>query len=153
MTRFDYFLSRLGELLGVDLQYDEDGYLAFAFDNDLTFLIKHETRPDGLVLFCKIGEAPLDDAEFCEELLASNLFWRDTGGATLSLERYSRHVILARYFPEQLLAEFELFEEELRQFFDYAEKWQGVIVTLVEQEDELVTPEMTESHLPAVKYI
>ena len=151
MTMFDYFLDRLGELLGVKLQHYEDGYLAFAFDNNLTFLLKHETRPDGLVLFCKVGEAPLDDAEFCEELLASNLFWCGTGGATLSLERYSRHVILARYFPEQLLAEIELCMEEMRKFFDYAEKWQDIIVTLVEQENEPVTSDMTGSQLLTTK--
>jgi hypothetical protein len=124
MNPFESLLADLGNELKIGpLTLDEGGYVQLCFEEDLVVMIKVEGEPPMLTLFCRVGEAPDDHPDFAEELLSSNLFWRDTGGSTLSLERYSRSVILAKQFSPAALESEGVFAREMKAFIDSCREW------------------------------
>jgi hypothetical protein len=93
-------LTALADRLGVGpVTADDDHVSVFSF-GEIDVLVSADDQ--SLTIFARLGEAPRGDAEFLESLLEANLFWQDTGGATLSLEPFSRMVLLAlRWTPVQ----------------------------------------------------
>jgi hypothetical protein len=124
MKPFESLLADLGNELKIGpLTLDAGGYVQLCFEEDLVVMIKVEEEPPTLTLFCRVGEAPDNHPEFAEELLSSNLFWRDTAGATLSLERYSRSVILAKQFSTASLESEGVFAREMKAFIESCREW------------------------------
>lgn len=124
MKPFESLLADLGNELKIGpLTLDAGGYVQLCFEEDLVVMIKVEEEPPKLTLFCRVGEAPDNQPEFAEELLSSNLFWRDTAGATLSLERYSRSVILAKQFSPASLESEGVFAGEMKAFIESCREW------------------------------
>ena len=124
MKPFESLLADLGNELKIGpLTLDAGGYVQLCFEEDLVVMIKVQEEPPTLTLFCRVGEAPDNHPEFAEELLSSNLFWRDTAGATLSLERYSRSVILATQFSTASLESEGVFAREMKAFIESCREW------------------------------
>jgi hypothetical protein len=85
----------------------------------------------GIALMVHLGDAPEGDVELAEELLASNLNWRDTDGATLSMERYTRGVFLARRWTVAELGSVQGLSTALERFMLLADRWVQVFPQLV----------------------
>ena len=95
---------------------------------------------EALVLYARVGDAPEGNAEFAEELLASNLFWRDTEGATLALERYTRAILLARRHPATEFSDADALDAEIDRFAALVARWRTVIQRLREEHAAAVEP-------------
>lgn len=121
-------LASLADRLGVGpLAADEDHVSVFSFEG-IDVLVAPDDQ--AFTLFTRLGEAPRDDVEFLESLLAANLFWQDTAGATLSLEPFSRMVILAVRQPVADMYSVEALESAIEVFAQSALAWVRTIERL-----------------------
>lgn len=108
-----------------ELTLDVGISLALEFDGGITV---HLDRQEGeLVLHAPVGEVTVGDTERLEALMSANLLWRDTDGATLGLEPYSRTVILARSWPLVALAGEQAVQHHLDQFCHLAASWRQAL--------------------------
>jgi len=118
-------LATLADRLGVGpITADDDHVSVFSF-GEIDVLVSADDQ--SLTIFARLGEVPRGDAEFLESLLEANLFWQDTGGATLSLEPFSRMVLLAlRWTPVQADS-LEALESAIEAFAESAIVWTRTI--------------------------
>jgi hypothetical protein len=124
-------LAGLAERLGLEglLADDEDmAVLDFEEGPPIQLTVDEE---GGIALMVHLGDAPEGDVELAEELLASNLNWRDTDGATLSMERYTRGVFLARRWTVAELGSVQGLSTALERFMLLADRWVQVFPQLV----------------------
>ena len=120
-TPVPLMIAELFERLGLgQAPADSDGVSVLSFDEVDVLLSVDE---QAIVIFSRVGEAPADSPAFLEALLAANLFWQDSGGATLSLEPFSRAVILARRLAFAELGSVDQLELELESFAQSAVTW------------------------------
>jgi Tir chaperone protein (CesT) family len=105
--------QELGKEVGLDgLQLDENGACTLVFDGRVP--VNSAIMEDAVVLHASLGVAPGARREaFLEMLLAANLFWLESDGATLSLEPISGEVLLARKLDSR-----ELTVDGLREALD-----------------------------------
>ena len=122
------FLQQFIVKLQLNTAVNDDGYLVCAFENAPLLLIKQESA--SYVLFCCLGQAPVDATHLLEAMLSANLFWRDTAGATLSLEPHSRNIIFAEQFSQCQFENYNQFEVAVLEFVQYTEYWQKLVVEL-----------------------
>jgi len=114
-------IAELFERLGLgQAPADSDGVSVFSFDEVDVLL---STDEQALVLFSRVGEAPANSPAVLEALLAANLFWQESGGATLSLEPFSRSVILARRLVFAEIGSVNQLELALESFAQSAVTW------------------------------
>ena len=123
-------LAELGETLTVGaITLDEDTQSCMLlFDEDLVLHIEFVEDTGRLVLSCYLHELPEENAEpLLRELMAANLYWHRTRGATLGLEEGTGGVILSY---QQSVTELDGagFETLVENFVDQAEKWKRRIV-------------------------
>jgi hypothetical protein len=118
----------LGHAVGIDdLSLDDGGACTLRFDETVLALALDEDE-DRLVLHAGLGPLPAEGrAELLARLLEGNLFWKDTHGATLALDRRNARVLLLRAVP--LDAPPAGFPGLVERFVDAAEAWSAVIVT------------------------
>ena len=126
--RADALIRALGHAVGIDaLALDDRGTCTLRFDETiLTFEL--DEGEDRLVLHAGLGPLPAEGrAERLARLLEGNLFWKDTQGATLALDRRDDRVLLLRAVP--LDAPPAGFPGLVERFVDAAEAWREVIAT------------------------
>jgi hypothetical protein len=98
------------------------------FDDNLVLNIEYDDAQSRLVLSCYLDELPRSDAEpLLRELLAANLYWHRTRGATLGLEEGTGGVILT-YGHGVSELDGPAFETVVENFVNQAEHWRGRIV-------------------------
>lgn len=118
-------LTALADRLGVGpITADEDHVSVFSF-GEIDVLISADDQ--AITIFARLGDAPRGDAEFLESLLEANLFWQDTGGATLSLEPFSRMVLLALQWTRAQGDSLEALEAAIEGFAESAIVWTRTI--------------------------
>ncbi len=124
-------LNELAAELGLSalLDADED-FLILNFEGSPALSLSLDAD-DALVVAACLGLAPGSEPEFLEELLAANLMFRDTGGATLSLERQTRQVFLARRWSTLELSTAQGLERALEEFLQLADEWQRALPRLI----------------------
>lgn len=115
-----------------------DAAASFLVNDDVEVFVAAED--DAVVLYARIGDAPEGNPEFLEELLASNLFWRDTDGATLALERYTRAILLARRYAAAELPGADALDAEVDGFAAVVARWRQVIDVLRREQEPAATP-------------
>ena len=79
-------------------------------------------------MYASVGYIAANDATALEGLLSANLMWRDTDGATLSLEPYSRAVVIARTWPIALLESADDLQSKFDRFCHLANTWRQALV-------------------------
>lgn len=123
-------VAGLAERLGLEtLLSDEEDMALLEFEDAPT--INLALDEDGsITLTAHLGDAPQGDLELAEELLASNLNWRDTEGATLSMERFSRGVFLARRWTIGEIGDVQELGATLERFIQLAQRWLEVFPQL-----------------------
>lgn len=93
------------------------------FDDDLILNIEYDPGTERLILSCYLDELPAQDAEpLLRELLAANLYWHRTRGATLCLEEGTGGVILT-YPCSVTELDSHAFETVVENFANQAERW------------------------------
>ena len=128
--RADALIRALGHAVGIDaLSLDDGGACALRFDETVLALELDEGEAR-LVLHAGLGPLPAEgQAELLARLLEGNLFWKDTHGATLALDRRQDRVLLLRAVP--LDSPPAGFPGLVERFVDAAEAWREVIATAV----------------------
>gem|GEM_PF-728946 len=125
-------LRSAASVLGIDLTPDDTGYLALVVDAQCTVQLQCTDDGRHATLFAVIGQPTSEAvARLAPRLLAANLFWQDTGGATLGHDPVSGRLLLARALAiEPFLARgsAQAAHEcvaELQAFADQALGWQA----------------------------
>lgn len=136
----DHLLAALGRLVGIpQLGLDDAGCCALSFD---TTVVNFEADEEAhrLFLYADVGDAPerLSEALY-RDLLAANLLWRGTGGATLSLDERRRRFVLAHAVPVERISEAD-FVETVERFADIAETWAKRVADIETHPDADVEP-------------
>jgi hypothetical protein len=127
MAAFKERIEAFGRSIGLQGAVpDDEGYCAMSFD-DLTVHFQYD---DGdATIFSRLGEVDEDRLEgIYGMLLAANMFWQGTKGATLSVEPDSRIVFIATHKPVEALTD-EAFRIWLGSFVDIADYWQRRLAT------------------------
>jgi hypothetical protein len=117
-------LQSVGTSLGLPgLSLDANGHCVLLFDDKVVLNIELDSDKELMIIYSYIGEVPFEGREtIFEILLESNLFWRNTQGATIGIDKQTQTVVLA--FPIELpLKRKENFEERLAIFVEITESW------------------------------
>lgn len=125
--RFKALVAEFGATLGLgDIAPDEDGYGAIEIDG-LAVHLQYDDERDEVVIFARLGQAEPDRLEeIYTELLAANLFWQGTRGATLSIEPEDGIVFIADRLALERLDP-EALGDWLGRFTDIAEHWRDFL--------------------------
>ncbi|MBM3856424.1 MAG: type III secretion system chaperone [Verrucomicrobia bacterium] len=100
-TQAEEILESLGLFLGLDdLEFGEDDdTCGLRLDEKMLVSLTLNQERETIVLHHLIGTLPVKNrAELVEQLLEANLFWSGANGATISMERETGFVIIARAF-------------------------------------------------------
>lgn len=113
-------ISALGQALGeASLQMDEEGLAFLPLSNEFFLHLQADPERQCFIGFAVVGSLPVHPpVSLLKQLLQANRFWRETGGATLSLdeEQPPRLVLADRYDWPGL--DPEDFIEKINQFID-----------------------------------
>lgn len=105
-----------------NLTLDEQGYCCLQFDNITTHL-QYNEESEQLVIFVNLGPLSADTTpQGVANLLAANLFWMGTRGATLALEPEINNVHILDKIRVRGLDN-TAFLKWIETFVDTAEKW------------------------------
>ena len=127
LSAFQALIAELGQSLGApDLSAGDDGYVGLKID-EIDIHIQYEAEGDAVVLFARLQEIEPDrrDAIY-SMLLAANLFWSGTQGATFSADFNTGRVFLADRRPRAALDP-EALTGWIERFADVAGHWHGRI--------------------------
>jgi hypothetical protein len=126
--RADALIRALGHAVGIDALCLDDGGTCTLRMDELLLTLELDEGEERLVLHSVLGPLPADgQAELFARLLEGNLFWKDTHGATLALDRRDAHVLLLHAVP--LDSPPAGFPGIVERFVDCAEAWREVIAT------------------------
>jgi hypothetical protein len=115
-------MRALGADVGIpDLALDEAHCCTLAFDSVVVNFELDESSGQ-LFFYANLGPMPAAGSRVYEQLLEGNLLWKDTGGATLSLDREGSRVMLHQGLPAERLSEVD-FKAAVEQFVNVAEAW------------------------------
>ncbi len=113
-------ISTLGQALGeASLQMDDEGLAFLPLSNEFFLHLQADPQRQCFIAFAVVGRLPLQPpVRMLKRLLQANRFWRETAGATLSLdsEQPPRLVLADRYDWPGLDA--DDFTDRVNQFID-----------------------------------
>lgn len=149
MKAFEEAVAVFGKVLGLELQ-EKDGAVSFDAIVDaeagvaLRIDVVHFPETKNMLVSADLGELPRDGEErLCRTLMEANHLFEGTGGATLSVERETRHVRFEFCIPLVLLGN-EPGPVFLERFLNAAESWRKLL---------LAPPETTIGFMPHFMYI
>ena len=139
-TNAHYRLAGLGIHVNIpDLAFDEAGVCKLSFD-DIQLTIETEPSGESLLIYSDLG--PMNtgaQTDMAERLLEANLFGQGTGGATLSLERQTGHVVLCQSIRAAAVSDPQ-FRQMVEVFVAAAEKWIAVLRGDAPQNSNPISP-------------
>lgn len=123
-----------------ELTLDPNGLSTLLFDDTLMLHLQLNEMTGKLMLFSTIGMIPEQGREaFYADMLQANLFWQQTGGATLALEKSTQAAVLVYEYSLAGLDQAG-FQGLIKQFIDVVEDWQGRLhAASTENRPELAT--------------
>ncbi|MCL9783814.1 type III secretion system chaperone [Vibrio sp. S4M6] len=118
----------LGNELGIDnLKLDEDACCCLSFD-DIILHFEFDAAQNRLLCYSHLGDVPpFGQSDFYEMLLDANLFWKGTGGHTLSIDSKSKAVILVSQVDSND-TKLEQLTPMIGSFLDVSDIWRRKIV-------------------------
>lgn len=118
-------LDSFGRMLtveGLRLGEEDDGCILL-FDGDLALRIEYDGDTERLLFSIYLDSLPQERAEpVLRELLAANLYWIATGGATLCLDQATAAILLMQAHRVAELDEARL-ERTIEDLLAMAERW------------------------------
>jgi Tir chaperone protein (CesT) family len=95
---FDLLLGELGSLVGIpELRADADLHCGLVVDAGTAVHLQFDPTSEAVTVYATAGQLPdAGRAEALELLMAANLFWQGTGGATLGLNQADGSVVAAQ---------------------------------------------------------
>ena len=128
--KFDQLLQEFGAHVGIEhLRTSDEGVCTLSIDGRLLLNFLVNPNDGTLIVWCLLGEvSPADRSDKLAALLRANLFWHETGGATLSLMPDSDDAVLAIRYPladidaERLQAITEQMVEQAEHFMNMLER-------------------------------
>jgi hypothetical protein len=123
LSSYQALIAELGQTLGMaDMAAGEDGYVGLTIDAH-EIHIQHEADDDLVILFARLSEVDPDrrDAIY-SMLLAANVFWQGTRGATFGADFDTGRVFLADRRPLAVL-DVESLSVWIEQFANVAAHW------------------------------
>ena len=132
----NHCLRSLGDLIGIDdLILDDGGICCLSFDDDIMVTIQFDEQERQIIFFTPLGEVKDENRmTVYEKMLSANLFWRETGGATLSFEKESDMAVLLDRFPIQGFDPL-IFQDSIQDFVNMAETWTTWLMQLENDTD------------------
>ncbi len=129
-------LSEVAAEIGLDdLSLDADGRAGVVVEGTTTVLMQHNERDETLVAYSIVGPLPANARSAAIELLlAANLLWRGTGGATLGLDQEDDTVLLAQRMAVGTTRPQEL-ATVLKELADMAGEWRDILSNLAARSD------------------
>ncbi len=123
LSSYQALIAELGRTLGMaDMAAGEDGYVGLVVDGH-EIHIQHEAEDDEVILFARLPEADPDRREgIYAMLLAANMFWQGTRGATFSADFDTGRVFLADR-RAQVALDVESLSDWIERFANVAAYW------------------------------
>lgn len=128
MKDFEEAVAVFGKVLGLELR-EKDGAVSFdaVVDTEAGVAMRidvvHFPETKNMLVSADLGELPQEGEEtFCRTLMEANHLYEGTGGATLSVEKETRHVRFEFCIPLVLLGN-EPGPVYLERFLNAAESW------------------------------
>jgi len=118
------WLGELGRDVGIpDIGLDENNYCAVILDGYIVVSLHFEEDTGELIFYTHLCALPHQNREsIYAMLLEGNYFWRETGGATLSIDREGNTVLLAYATPVAVMNS-KGFRKSLGYFADTCGRW------------------------------
>lgn len=119
------FVDQLSTDLGLEqpLDANADGFYSLRFERDVDVSLR-EDGDGGFTLRCILTDLPENEREeYMRQLMAANLFGRETGGATLGISKDGKKLMLVDFLSEGLT--YKEFYEKLEDFVNYADAWRA----------------------------
>jgi len=145
LKKVNDLLDELGRMLGLkSLGLNKDLCCFLTFD-ELLVAIEYNQDTDRCVLSSPIGGIPEQNRqELYELLLAGNHFWKETGGATLSIDKETGLTYLLHNFSAEHTS-FTAFSTILENFIKTLERWVETIAQAMRHE-EIAEGEGSQEH-------
>ncbi len=120
-------IKSFGAKLGIDLEPNDDGIYSFEADN-LSVSILDLPELDCTALVGDLGEPPPEGLEaLYKVMMEANHLFRDTHGATLSLNPENSHFEICKALPNKLL-DTDSFFLEIERFVNILEVWSKIVL-------------------------
>ncbi|MDR2735710.1 MAG: type III secretion system chaperone [Puniceicoccales bacterium] len=120
----DTLLHKLGKTLDLPkLALDAYNRCILIFDEKIVLNVELDEVNGILIVYSYVSVVPFEGRErIFEMLLEANFFWKDSGEATLSIDKQTQTVVMARRFELPLKESCSL-EDSLGEFIDNVEIW------------------------------
>lgn len=118
-------LNEFASYIGLsELYLDSEGLCRLLFDDKIELHIQVKEKDSSLMLFAIFATIPENYAkEIYVDMLQANLFWQQTGGATLALDKSSDSAVLV--CEHTLIGLYQdKFQKIIQHFVDNVEEWQ-----------------------------
>ena len=131
MIDFSNYITNYGKEVGLpNLKLNENGVCSLNFDGKINVDIVYNKENDQCFFASPIGTVPAEGREeFFKQLLVSNAFGIENGGAVLGIEEEEDRVVLSYTFIASTFS-FELFKTVLGNFVTMVENWQNKYANL-----------------------
>ena len=119
-------IKSLGVKLGIQLKPNDDGFYSFEAD-DLAITIFDLLELDSIALNGDLGLPPPEAPEaLYKAMLEANHLFRDTNGATISLNPDNGHIEICKALHCKLM-DADLFFTEVERFVNLMEVWSNLV--------------------------
>ncbi|MDR0351185.1 MAG: type III secretion system chaperone [Puniceicoccales bacterium] len=120
----DVLLHDLGKIMNLQgLSLDSHNRCILIFDEKIVVNLELNEITGELILYSYVAAVPFEGKErIFEFLLESNFFWKDSKGATLSIDKQTQTIVMSYKFCLPL-KDPEKFEDSLGFFVDNVESW------------------------------
>ncbi|CAN7333481.1 type III secretion system chaperone [Acidovorax sp. Leaf78] len=142
--QFEFVLSAVRTALNLPgLQPADDGTCQLVVDDEIVVNLGWMEAQAQVVWFAPVGslKGAADRSRALADLLRANLFWQETGGATLALAKDDDTVVLAYQTPAHNITGEEVLAV-LQWFIDMTAAWVDKFDALVRPPEEAAAPGM-----------